>query len=368
MPLWLPLSLFCDSLTALEVDVRRTILALLWLWVSLVLAGPLHAQCPRLVWADEFDGDRLDLAKWEPMIGDGCSINLCGWGNNELQWYLAENAQVSHGTLKITAKKQQAGTRHYTSSRLRTKGKGDWTYGRFEASIKLPRGQGLWPAFWMLPTDNVFGGWPRSGEIDIMEARGSAPQVVLGTIHFGLAFPNNSHSGAEFELRGADPSGEFHLYALEWQEDEIRWYLDDFLYSSKTRRDLQGHKWPFSERFHLLLNLAVGGNFVKELDPSVLPGLLEVDYVRVYDGPMPTLKGPTWLASGAKGVVFALENATDRQAPSWTVPPDAKIVSGQGTHSITVDWGVQSGSVRVRRSSPCGKPILRLPVFVRTAE
>lgn len=298
------------------------------------------------------------------MTGDGCSINLCGWGNNELQWYLPENATVSGGTLKITAQRHPDGKRRYTSARLRTKHKGDWTYGRFEARIRLPRGQGLWPAFWMLPTDEVYGIWPLSGEIDILEVRGHAPEVILGTIHFGELYPNHRSSGARLLVRGSDPSAQFHRYAVEWEPEEIRWYFDDFLFARKTRDDLEGHPWPFDQRFHLLLNLAVGGRFVGHPDPEVFPGLLEVDYVRVYEGPLPTLRGPVSLPAGAAGVVFALDHAPEEGSFAWTAPQGATIVSGQGTKSITVNWGARSGTVHVRRSNPCGKLSLHLPVFV----
>ena len=128
-----------------------------------LVSGLASAQCPTLVWADEFNGTSLDLTKWEPQIGDGCSEGICGWGNNELQSYKAENAVVSNGTLKIIAKKERVKGSAYTSARLRTKGLADFTFGRFEASIKLPAGQGLWPAFWMLSTNEPYGGWPQSG-------------------------------------------------------------------------------------------------------------------------------------------------------------------------------------------------------------
>ncbi len=327
--------------------------------------GGLRAQsCPTLVWSDEFGGSSLDLSKWQPMIGDGCDIGLCGWGNNELEYYKAENATVSAGTLKITAKKERVRSRQYTSARLRTLNLGDWTYGRFEARIKLPAGQGLWPAFWMLPTDEVYGGWPQSGEIDILETKGQSTDVIYGTIHFGDPFPDNRNTGAEILNVVAPYSGAFHVYALEWEPNEIRWYLDDQLFGRKTPGDLRGRFWPFDQRFHLLMNLAVGGTFVGAVNDSILPQTMEVDYVRVYDLSRPTLKGPGRVFQGASGVVYQVENAAAGGTFAWSVPSGATIVSGQGTDTLTVDFGAAAGAVAFNLSDSCGGASLSIPVTV----
>jgi len=205
--------------------------------LALLPCEGLFSQCPQIIWQDEFDGTTLDLSKWSYQTGDGCDISpdLCGWGNNELQWYQSQNAEVSDGTLKITAKRENSNGRNYTSARLRTIDQGDWTYGRFEARIKLPTGRGLWPAFWMLPTDEVYGGWPQSGEIDIMELIGSEPATVHGTIHFGQPWPNNRQSGESYKLHTGQFADDFHEFAVEWEPGEIRWYVDGYLYSSKTK-------------------------------------------------------------------------------------------------------------------------------------
>ena len=250
--------------------------------ILLCSASGLRAQDWELVWSDEFDGNAVDPAKWEFQIGDGCP-NLCGWGNNELQYYRAENAVVEDGLLKIIAQRQTFGGRQYTSARMRSLNKGDWTFGRFEARIRLPEGQGIWPAFWMLPTDEVYGGWPRSGEIDIMEMVGHEPSTVHGTIHFGDPWPNNSFTGNSYRLSQGKFSDDFHLFAVEWGVGVIDWYVDGTKFSTKTRNDLQGKKWPFDQQFHLLLNLAVGGNWPGNPDASTeFPQIMEVDYVRVY--------------------------------------------------------------------------------------
>jgi len=300
--------------------------------------------CPVLVWSDEFNGTTLDLTKWTPQIGDGCP-SLCGWGNSELQYYRAENAVVSNGTLKIIAKQESFGGKNYTSARLRTKDKADFAYGRFEASIKMPIGQGIWPAFWMLSTDEPYGGWPQSGEIDIVELLGQEPDLIHGTIHYGPAWPNNQSSTATYRLASGTFNDNFHEYAIEWDETEIRWYVDDILYSTKTLADVAPHNWPFDHDFHMLLNMAVGGNWPGSPDASTMfPQTLEVDYVRVYKGEFASISGNQEVDFMAQGEVYTVDNAGAGATFSWTVPAGATIVSGQGTNSIVVDWGDSSSS------------------------
>ena len=148
-----------------------------------------------MVWSDEFDGNAVDTSKWEFMLGDGSQFGIPGWGNNEKQWYTTNNATVADGVLTITAREEQAGNKNYTSSRLRSLGRGDWTYGRFEMRAKLPVGQGMWPAFWMLSSfPEAYGVWAASGEIDIMESTGDDPEVIFGTIHYGGSFDNRFSS------------------------------------------------------------------------------------------------------------------------------------------------------------------------------
>ena len=251
--------------------------------VAALFPGLATAQY-QLVWEDQFNGNTLDLTKWEPMIGNGCP-NLCGWGNNELQYYRAENATVSNGTLKITALQQNFGGAPYTSARLRTANKADFTYGRFEMRAKMPAGQGLWPAFWLLPTDYVFGGWAASGEIDVMEYLGNDTRTVYGTIHYGGEYPSNTYSGGARTLSSGNLVDDFHVYAVEWDEFEMRWYLDGQLYSTKTSWWSSGGAYPapFNQRFHMLLNLAVGGNWPGAPNGSTqFPATFEVDYVRVF--------------------------------------------------------------------------------------
>jgi beta-glucanase (GH16 family) len=228
----------------------------------------------------------LDTNKWEAMLGTGTSYGLpAGWGNNERQYYQAENATVADGLLTITAKEEAVSGSSYTSSRLRTLGMGDWTYGRIEMRAKMPIGQGLWPAFWMLPTDTRYGGWAASGEIDITEYLGHEPSRVHGTIHFGSQWPNSSSSGASYDLPGGTFHDDFHVFAIEWQRGEIRWYIDDVHYETKTEWFSTAGPFPapFDVDFHILLNLAVGGNWPGAPDSTTsFPQELVVDYVRVY--------------------------------------------------------------------------------------
>jgi beta-glucanase (GH16 family) len=238
-----------------------------------------------LVWHDEFEGDGIDMSKWEH------EVNAWGGGNNELQYYTnrPENSYISDGKLVIKALDETftgpEGTREYTSARLRTMEKGDWKYGRFEIRARLPFGQGIWPAIWMLPTDWAYGGWAASGEIDIMELLGQEPHKVHGTLHYGGEWPDNVHTGTSYTLKNGDFSQDFHLFALEWDTTEIRWFVDSLHYQTQTQwhSDNAPYPAPFDKRFHILLNVAVGGNWPGDPDETTgFPQTMEVDYVRVY--------------------------------------------------------------------------------------
>ncbi len=235
-----------------------------------------------LVWADEFDGTTLDESRWSFQLGDGCP-DLCGWGNAELQVYQRENVSVGDGVLTITASKEVDGT--FTSGRVRSKGRGDWTYGRFEIRATLPTGQGLWPAIWLLASEDVYGAWAASGEIDIMESIGSEPGEVFGSLHYGGTFPANTSSGKPFELVHGTFADDFFMFAVEWEEGQIRWYVNNVLYQTQTDWRSMGGEYPapFDQAFHLILNLAVGGNLPGAPDETtVFPQEMVVDYVRVY--------------------------------------------------------------------------------------
>lgn len=238
-----------------------------------------------LVWSDEFQGTGLDPAKWSIQVGDGCALDLCGWGNNELQWYQADNVEVAGGFLTITARAEPAGGRAYTSARIRTLGKGDWTYGRVDVRARLPLGRGLWPAVWMLPSEDRYGSWAASGEIDIVELVGHEPDRVHGTLHYGGEWPDNVYSGAPFVLGSGTFADRFHTFTLEWEEGEMRWYVDGEHYQTQTDWRSTGGPYPapFDQPFHLVLNVAVGGNWPGYPDArTVFPQAMVVDYVRVF--------------------------------------------------------------------------------------
>ena len=242
-----------------------------------------QGQSWQLVWSDEFDYEgEPDPRKWNY----DTSGNANGWGNREAQWYThseKKNAWVSNGTLKIVARKEPCNGKQYTSARLTTKGKGDWLYGRFEIRAKLPTGVGTWPAIWMLPTDWEYGGWPASGEIDIMENVGFDPDTIVASAH---TQKYNHAIGTQKSARIAcnDNYEQFHVYALEWDENEYRVYIDQQHYFTFRNEGTGPEAWPYDKRFHLLLNLAIGGNWggQKGIDDNLFPHTFEIDYVRVY--------------------------------------------------------------------------------------
>lgn len=279
-----------------------------------------------MVWNDEFDGTSIDDKKWRH------EVNCAGGGNNEKQCYTdsADNSFVADGILNIVAKPAPEGSeKPYTSARLNTRYKADFKYGRFEMRAKLPSGQGSWPAFWMMPTDEVYGGWPRSGEIDIvesvnlkaMDAEGKPEAHVYGTLHYGREWPNNSSSGKAYKLPDdMNPADDFHTYTIEWQEGEIRWYVDNYLYATQRQSEVRynskdepvglAHKgwfaeyfdqvsgelttyWtsaPYDQQFYMILNFAVGGDWPENVNELGIDAAafengqtFEIDYVRVFE-------------------------------------------------------------------------------------
>jgi len=237
----------------------------------------------KLVWSDEFSTDGLpDSTKWSY----DTKGNATGWGNNEAQYYTSarlKNSEVKDGFLNINAIKEDFQGFKYTSARLVTRTKGDWLYGRIEIKAKLPDGRGMWPAIWMLPTDWVYGSWPASGEIDIMENVGYDPNVIVASAHTA-SYNHVIGTQKNNKMTVADCYSNFHVYALEWEAFEYRVYVDEKLYFT-FKNEGTGYKvWPFDKRFHLLLNVAVGGNWggSKGIDDTIFPRSMVVDYVRVY--------------------------------------------------------------------------------------
>lgn len=248
--------------------------------------GALAGPCPsgwRLVWSDEFAGPAgatADAAKWAYETGNGSG----GWGNAELEYYRAQNGVLDgNGNLVITARQESYGGFNYTSARLKTQGKASWTYGHIESRIKIPFGQGMWPAFWLLGADIASVSWPGCGEVDVMENIGKEPTKVHGTMH-GPGYSGGAGPTATYTLPGAGKvADDFHVFAIEWEANVIRWYVDGTLYSTKTPADIgTGNTWVFDKPAFILLNLAVGGSWPGSPDSTTsFPQTMIVDYVRV---------------------------------------------------------------------------------------
>ncbi len=230
-------------------------------------------------WQDDFStGTAPDPSKWVYEVGGG------GWGNNELQYYTAgANSTIVGGKLVITAKKENFSGREYTSSRMTTKGKADWLYGRVEVSAKLPKGRGTWPAIWLFPTDLTYGNWPASGEIDIMEHVGYDPNKVHFTIHNATYnFMRGNQKTAIKIIPSASDS--FHVYRVDWTPFSIRGFIDGERYFEYTNSNTGFTTWPYDKRFFLILNIAVGGDWggVQGIDNTIFPATMEIDYVKYF--------------------------------------------------------------------------------------
>ena len=269
-------------------------------WVSLQPAGDYRLHAPRnewvLVWADEFEGTEIDFTKWSR------EENNYGGGNFERQAYRTNPkfSFVKDGKLNIAVYREphttsDGKTQPYSSARLRTLNRGDWKFGRFEIRAKMPDGQGIWPAIWMMPTNSPYGTWAASGEIDIVESRGSKVRETLGALHFGGKWPNNVHLDHTYTFPGSNAAEDFHTYALEWNGSEISWFVDGVKW--KTRKNSEWRSSaapdnpsaPYDHPFHLILNVAVDGRFFEKEDQKAdrlpakaFPQVMQVDYVRVY--------------------------------------------------------------------------------------
>lgn len=239
-----------------------------------------------LVWADEFNSNGApDPENWSFETGTGQN----GWGNNELQYYTnrPENINVGvngegEGFLRINILEEPFEGSNYTSARIITKGKFEQQYGRFEARMKLPWGQGLWPAFWMLGADIDTNPWPAAGEIDVMENVGQEPTIIFGSVH-GPGYSGGESVGKDYDFVNERVDTDFHIYGIEWGPGFINYYVDDVLYNQITPNDVDG-EWVFDKPFFLLLNVAVGGNLPgSPNEQTVFPQQMLVDYVRVYN-------------------------------------------------------------------------------------
>ncbi len=319
--------------------MKRIGLSFLFLLIGMMFS---MAQEYELVWFDEFDYSGLPNSdKWNYDIGGG------GWGNSELQYYTnrSENARVEGGNLRIEARKEAYSGSAYTSARLVTRNKGDWKYGKIEVRAKLPSGKGSWPAIWMLPTDWAYGGWPASGEIDIMEHVGYDPVTIFGTVHTE-AYNHSIGTQKGSSLTVSDCESEYHLYSIIWTEDKIDFYVDNTFYFSFTNQGTW-EKWPFDQRFHLILNIAVGGSWggAQGVDDNIFPTSMYVDYVRVYNEIVElSLMGEDYLLPN-ENTTFEVNNIVGATY-QWVLPSDALILSGATSSKITVQWGQTDGEVK----------------------
>ncbi|HHX61260.1 MAG TPA: family 16 glycosylhydrolase [Epulopiscium sp.] len=298
----------------------------------------------KLVWNDEFDGTEINPKNWTYNNG---FLDL----NEEKQVYQSENVEVSDGSLKILAKKEKTlidGQEHdYTSARILTKGRYAQKYGKIEVRAKLPVGKSIWPAIWMLPEDDEYTGWPTSGEIDIMEGKGSIPNKVWGTLHYGDKRPDNAQSGSSYDFKEGESIDQFHTYAIEWQPGEIKWFVDGELYQTQDNWEsispTSGEKYafpaPFDKKFHIILNVALGGWYDGlgenlEVDDTVFEGgkehAMEVDYVRFYES-----------ADGT------YQEAKDPDAKKPALPKDARVALADG--NLIYDNSYQQYGIKVNK-------------------
>ncbi|MCF8380162.1 MAG: family 16 glycosylhydrolase [Bacteroidales bacterium] len=302
----------------------------------------LSAQNMQLVWSDEFNASTVDPAVWKFESGPS---------NDNVQYYTsrAVNANIVEGKLRIIALKESWLGYAYTSAHIRTEQTQCWRYGRMEASIKLPLSNGFVPAFWMLPVDNFYGWWPVSGEIDIMEFPTNEVTTIYGTVHTenynlfdGPAPPRGS------TIQVADAGSAFHTYAVEWSPERIDFFVDDTKYYSFLNDGGSSATWPFDQPFYIILNLAVGGGWVGTPDgSSVFPAIMEVDYVRVYQNVNDMqIQGADFVTYNTTNLGYSVAEIPGA-VYEWSVPGDAKIISGQGSNEIKVNWGIFGGNVKL---------------------
>ncbi|MFB9234955.1 ricin-type beta-trefoil lectin domain protein [Plantactinospora siamensis] len=363
------------------MNIRRllaglALAGLTWTFATTVTApSPAIAAPGAVTWSDDFNGpagSAPDPGRWKHDIGGS------GWGNNELEYYTdsTRNAALDgNGNLVITARQENPagyqchyGSCQYTSARLLTSGTFQQAYGRFEARMKLPRGQGMWPAFWMLGADIGSVGWPNSGEIDIMENIGREPSTVHGTIH-GPGYSGAGGLGAPYSLPGGQAFADaFHTFAVDWAPDSITWYVDGTAYSRKTPADVGGNRWVFDHPFFLLLNLAVGGGWPGNPDGSTsFPQQLVVDYVHVqaWDNGGGTPGGGAIVGYANKcidvpggisadGARLQLWDCNGTPAQQWSFPGDG-TVRALGK-CMDVAWGSTANGAAVQLATCSGNP------------
>lgn len=242
-------------------------------------ANKVYTFDTKTAWADEFDvAGKPDTSKWAYETGGN------GWGNHELEYYTpGNNVDVVNGNMVLTAKKETSAGMNYTSARLLSKGAGNFLYGRFEIRAKVPPGRGTWPAIWMLPTDNAYGNWPNSGEVDIMEHVGYDPDKFYFTIHTG-AYNHTLNTQRGTNVSMANATSDYHVFRIDWTPNAITGFIDDQQVYTFKNEGTGSAAWPFDKRFHIMLNIAVGGDWggAQGVDDTVFPAVMQIDYIRYY--------------------------------------------------------------------------------------
>lgn len=326
-------------------------------------------SCYELVWSDEFNySGKPDPDKWTH------EVNGDGGGNDELQYYTnrLENSRVEDSVLVIEAHKKAYEGKQYTSARLITYHNNlSWKYGKIEARIKLPKGQGLWPAFWMLG-DQFFEGtsWPGCGEIDIMEMIGGGEgrdDTAHGTIHYKNNNGDHAQNGQSTQLETGIFNDDFHVFSMEWNDRLIRWFLDGKPYYGVniTSDELS----EFHENFFLILNVAIGGDWPGSPNASTqFPQQMLVDYVRVYQkGTLPEINGKKSVIKSENNIEYSVYGA-DESTYNWIVPEGASIVNGQGTQKVSINWGCKADTLKCELTTPCSSYVLTCPVSISSLE
>lgn len=302
-----------------------------------------------LVWQDNFEGPALNPQNWSAESGAG------GWGNNEWQFYTdrPENLRLEEGLLIIEARQETYLGSDFTSARIKTQSHHSWAYGRFEARMKIPSDQGIWPAFWMLGSDFPTVGWPASGEIDIMEHIGQ-PQTIYGTVH-GPGYSGGDGVGDSHIISGEPLSETFRTYAIEWKPEEVRWYVDETLFNAITPADVPG-EWVYDHPFFIILNLAVGGEWPGYPDPSTeFPQHLIVDYVRVFQDSTLSPESLEPDTAHVAALTLELEEATD----NWQAKATVRVVDSAGDPvqgmEVSGGWlGVVTGATSAATTDEAG--------------
>jgi beta-glucanase (GH16 family) len=329
-----------------------------------VLSTPLPTQTPaavadwQLVWADEFDGSEIDRETW--WFDSGPVNDTLHTFTDRL-----ENTRIVNGVLQLIALEESYNGFDYTASLLSTKESMSWRYGRVEALIRLPSSNGFVPAFWMMPADDLYGWWPYSGEIDIMEHPTNQIEMIYGTVHTGAysAFTGAAPRGGTITI--PDAESEFHIYAIEWTEEKIDFFVDEQNYFTVENDQSGSGTWPFDQPFYVILSMGVGGGWVGRPDTtSVFPAVMEVDYVRVYqDLHDASISGPDFATAGKEPATYSAP-AIDGLTYHWQVPAQAQIIAGQGTPRIEVAWGNSGGEIAVALGRANGNILLTYPVEV----